>query len=113
MPPELSDYKQMVDGLTEGGFTDPQTRALVEFLGRVVSGLRDEIRDGFRAVDERFDRTDGRIDSLYERIDGVKNWLIGGLSALILTLISALVTLAVNCRGTVGARSPLSRQAAA
>ena len=110
MPPELSDYKEMVDGLTEGGFTDPQTRALVEFVERVVSGLRDEMREGFRAVnerfdkvderfdkvDERFDRTDGRLDSLYDRIDSVKNWLIGGLSALILTLISALVALAVN-----------------
>ena len=110
MPPELGDHQEMVDGLTEGGFTDPQTRALVEFVGRVVSGLREELRDGFRAVnerfdrmderfdrmDERFDRTDGHIDSLYDRIDGVKNWLIGGLSALIVTLIGALATPAVN-----------------
>ena len=113
----LSEYKEMVDGLTKGGFTDPQTQALVEFLERVVSGLRDEMRDGFRAVherldrmderldrmdgrlnrmDDRLDRTDDRFDKLYDRIDSLKNWLIGGLSALIVTLISAIVALAVS-----------------
>ena len=106
----LSEYKEMVDGLTKGGFTDSQTQALVEFLERVVSGLRDEMRDGFRAVherldrmdgrlnrmDDRLDRTDDRFDKLYDRIDSLKNWLIGGLSALIVTLISAIVALAVS-----------------
>ena len=99
----LSEYKEMVDGLTKGGFTDSQTQALVEFLERVVSGLRDEMRDGFRAVherldrmDERLDRMDTRLDRMDDRIDSVKNWLIGGLGALNIALISAIVALAVS-----------------
>ncbi len=117
MPTELGEYRAMVDRLAEGGFTDSQTRALVDFVAGVVSGLRDEMHDGFRALHERFDRIDDRIDQVDHRIDRVedrldriddrfdrindrfdslKNWLIGGLGTLVVSLIGAIVALTVH-----------------
>ena len=152
MPIEIGEYKAMADGLAEGGFTDSQTQALVDVVAGVVSRLRDEMHDGFRAlnerldgvdkrldgvdehlrqidnrldrvderldrvderfariderldrvderfdrVDERFDRLDDRFDRLYDRFDSLKSWLIGGLGMLNVTLIGAIVALAVR-----------------
>lgn len=149
MASELGKYKTMVDGLTEGGFTDSQTQALVDVMTGVVSGLRDEMHDGFRALDKRIDgvdkrldgmnerlggmdkridgvdkRLDGmderfrqiddrfnriddrfdriedrfndRFDKLYDHFDSLKNWLIGGLGTMIVTLIGAILALIVQ-----------------
>ncbi len=43
MAADLHEYPSMVADLTASGFSDEQTRALVEFIGRVVEDSKDGI----------------------------------------------------------------------
>lgn len=41
------------------------------------------------------------IDKAHERIDGMKNWVIAGMSSLLLQLIIVIITVALKVKGLI------------
>lgn len=80
----------MIKRLSEGGFELDQSRALVEFVGRLYSGQNQVINDFRGKVNERFDKLESKFDTRFNqlsaRIDRTWIMMLGMLVAMLVTM---------------------------
>ena len=94
MQTSIEEFPEMMQRLSEGGFDDDQSRALVEFVGRLYSGQNQVIDDFRREVNERFDKLESKFESkldtrfnqLSARIDRTWIMMLGMLAAMLVTM---------------------------
>lgn len=85
MAANLHEYPSMVAELTTSGFSDEQTRALVEFIGRVVDDSRSGIMEELAEVKLE-------LKELRALMHKVLFATIGGMFAICVTLLGVLAT---------------------
>lgn len=72
-------------------------RADVAELKGLLGTVRDELQQGFRAMDDRLDRRfaamDDRLDHGFEAVDRRLRWVVGLQMAVILAILAGLFTL--------------------
>lgn len=86
MAVDLHEYPSMVAELTNSDFSDEQTRALVEFIGRVVTDSRSGIM-------KKLDGINGEVKELRTLIHKLVIAAIGGAFAICVALLGILGTL--------------------
>ena len=82
----------MVADLTASGFSDEQTRALVEFIGRVVNDSKDGIMGELAEVKEDISEVKLEIKELRALMLKVLFATVGGVFAICVALLGILGT---------------------
>lgn len=92
MAVNLHKYPSMVADLTASGFSDEQTRALVEFIGRVVNDSVDGINGQFHEVKQTMSEIKLELKELRALMHRILFATVAGAFAICVALLGILGT---------------------